>query len=132
MDVGSTVAVIARLVLAAALSFAAVAKLRAREVAREQTVVLVGDALGPAVASALPFVELAIAVMLLIWWSAVPGVVAALLLVAFTAVVVRAEVRHLPCPCFGRASATVESGPAAVLRNAVLLVCAVFATGAPR
>jgi hypothetical protein len=99
---------------------------------RRATVALLGERFGRPVARALPFVELTVAVLLLVWWSAVPGVIAAVLLLAFTAVVVRAELRHLPCPCFGAAPDARPAGPAAVVRNAALLACAVLATGAPR
>jgi hypothetical protein len=117
----------ARVVLAVALAFAAVQKLRHRARTRAQTVALLGPRAGPAVAVVLPFVELVIAVALLVWDSAVPGILGALLLAGFTVVVIRAELRHLPCPCFGSAGER-PAGPAQILRNAVLLGCAVLAT----
>jgi len=123
----TAVAVAARVVLAVALGFAAVQKLRHRATARAQTVALLGARAGPAVALVLPFVELALAILLVLWPSPVPGIVAALLLLGFTAVVVRAELRRLPCPCFGSVSDR-PAGPLEVLRNGVLLACAVLAT----
>jgi hypothetical protein len=124
------IAAAARIILAAVLVFAAVSKLRAREETRRRTVALMGPR-GEIVAAILPWVEIAIAVALLVWWSAIPGVVAALLLLAFTAVVVNAQLRHLPCPCFGGASER-EAGPRQVVRNGVLIALAILATGSPR
>ncbi len=121
----------ARLVLAGALLVAAVAKLRAPGVTRRQTVALVGHAAGAGVAIVLPFVELVVAVILVAWWSAAPGVIAAALFGAFTVIVVRAQLRGVPCPCFGSASADVEPGPWALVRNALLLAYAVLATASP-
>jgi hypothetical protein len=120
----------ARLVLAAVLAIAAMAKLRARTTNREQTIALVGAAAGPAIASVLPFVELAIAIALIAWWSAVPGIAALVLLLGFSAVVVRAQVRRLPCPCFG-GSGRGAAGPMSLVRNALLAAYAVLATASP-
>jgi hypothetical protein len=117
-------------VLAAVLAYAAVGKLRRRAETREQFVALLGARVGPAVALVLPYVELAVAVALVVWWTAVPGIVAAALLLAFTAVLVRAQVRKLPCACFG-ASSGAPVGGGAVLRNAVLIVLAILATAIP-
>jgi methylamine utilization protein MauE len=81
-----------------------------------------------AVAYALPVIELATAVALLAAWSSAwPAWLAVGLLGLFTVLVVRAAVRHTPCPCFG-ASGTTPAGPRAVLRNGVLLALAVLAT----
>ena len=121
----------ARIVLAAVLAIAATAKLRSRTISREQTVALVGEGAGSAIATALPFVELAIAVALLLWWTAVPAVVALVLLLAFSAVVVRAQLRRLPCPCFGGAGRGEAAGPMSLVRNAVLAAYAVLATASP-
>jgi hypothetical protein len=121
----------ARLVVAGVLVFAAVAKVRAPSVTRAQTVALVGDALGPGLAVAVPVVEIAIAVMLIAWWSAVPALLAACLLGAFTIVVVRAQLRGLPCPCFGAPSSDATAGPPAILRNALLVAYAVLGTASP-
>jgi hypothetical protein len=124
------IAAAARIILAAVLVLSAVSKLRAREATRRRTVALLGPR-GAVVAAVLPWVELVIAVALLVWWSAIPGIVAAVVLLAFTVVVVRAQLRHLPCPCFGGASDRA-AGPGQVLRNAVLIALAILATGSPR
>ena len=125
------VSLAARVVLAVALVLAAVAKLRAPEQVRMQTTELLGARYGDVVARGLPFVELAIAVSLVAWWTAVPGIAAAVLLVLFTLVLVRAQARRLPCPCFGAASRADAVGPLAILRNGVLLAYAVRATASP-
>ncbi len=127
----ASVSLAARLVLAAMLALAAFAKLRSRATSREQTIALVGGATGPAVAAALPFVELAIAIALVVWWSAIPGVVALVLLLAFSAVVVRAQLRRLPCPCFGNAGRGGAAGPMSLVRNALFAAYAVLATASP-
>jgi hypothetical protein len=119
------------LVLATVLALAAIAKLRSRTTSREETIALVGAGAGPAVASALPFFELAIAIALLVWWSAVPGFVALALLLAFSVVVVRAQLRRLPCPCFGGAGRGRAAGPMSLARNALLAAYAVLATASP-
>jgi hypothetical protein len=121
----------ARLVLAGVLLVAAIAKMRAPEVTRRQAVALVGHAVGAGVALALPFGELAVAVLLVGWWSAVPGVIAAVLFGAFTVIVVRAQLRGVPCPCFGSGSADAAPGPWALVRNALFLAYSVLATASP-
>lgn len=83
-----------------------------------------------AVAYGLPVVELAVAVGLVAAWSSAwPAWVAVGLLALFTVFVVRAAVRHTPCPCFG-ASDNTPAGPLTVLRNGALLALAVLATAA--
>jgi hypothetical protein len=121
----------ARLVLAGVLLLAAIAKLRAPDVARRQTIALVGRAFGPAVAVALPVLEVTVASLLVVWWSPEPGVIAAVLFGAFTVIVVRAQVRGLPCPCFGAGTADTETRPSALVRNGLLLAYAVLATASP-
>jgi hypothetical protein len=118
-------------VLAVVLAFAAVAKLRARATTRRQMVALLGGRAGPVVAQVLPWVELLVALLLVVWWSAVPGVLAAVLLLVFTGVVVRANTRHLPCACFGGAAGDAPPGSGAIIRNAVLIALAVLATASP-
>jgi hypothetical protein len=127
----AAVALAARVVLALALVVAAIAKLRAPDRTRAQTIDLIGARDGAAVARVLPFVELGIAVALIAWWTAVPGIAAAVLLVLFTLVLVRAQTRRLPCPCFGAASRPDAVGPVAILRNGILLAYAVLATASP-
>ncbi len=124
----ASVSLAARIVLAAVLALAAVAKLRSRSASREQTIALVGARAGPVVAAALPLVELATAVALLAWMSPVPGVVALVLLLGFSAVVVRAQLRRLPCPCFGGAGRGKAAGPMSLVRNTLLAAYAVLAT----
>jgi hypothetical protein len=128
--VDGAIALAARVLLALVLVVAATAKLRARGPAREATVALIGARVGGPVATALPFVELALAIALVVWWSPVPGVVAVVLLLGFTAVLVRAALRRLPCPCFGGAARRAAGG-LGVLRNAVLVAVAVLATATP-
>jgi hypothetical protein len=117
--------------LAGVLVIAAVAKVRAPSVTRRQTVALVGDAFGPGLAVAIPVVEFTLAVMLVAWWRAVPAVLAACVFGAFTIVVVRAQLRGLPCPCFGAASGDAAAGPPAIVRNGLLVAYAVLATASP-
>jgi hypothetical protein len=131
VDDGAALALAARVVLAAVLAGAAVAKLRARGPARRSIVGLVGRRAGPAVAAALPWTELAVAAALVVWWGWLPGAVAAVLLGAFTAIVVRAQLQRVPCACFGSAPGDRPPGAAAVVRNAVLLALAVVATASP-
>ena len=83
------------------------------------------------VAAILPGIELAVAVILLVWWSPIPGVLAAVLLLLFTAVIVRANLRHLPCACFGGNASNTPPGASAIVRNAVLIALAVLATASP-
>ena len=128
---GAAIALAARVVLAVVLIAAAAAKLRHPMTTRAQTVALVGARSGPAVAAALPPVEIVIAISLVAWKSAVPGLVAAALLLAFTGVLLRAHARRLPCPCFGSAGSNTPVGPAAIIRNAVLVAYAVLTTGSP-
>jgi hypothetical protein len=127
----AALALVARVVLAAVFVVSAVSKLRAPAITREQVRALVGARHSPAVARALPFVELALAVALLVWWSVVPGLVAFVLFAGFTAVLVRAQARRLPCPCFGGAVHAKPVGPGAIVRNGLLAALAVLATGSP-
>jgi len=113
-------------VLAAVLLLAAAAKLADRAGVRHQVTTLLGAAVGRPVARALPVAEVTIAVALVTWWSAVPAVVAGSVLVVFTAVLVVAELRRLPCACFGATSSRGPVGPLAVVRNAVLVALAVL------
>ena len=62
------------------------------------------ERVAPIVTPLVPAAELVVAVALVAWWSAVPGVVALVLLAAFTVVLVRAEARRVPCLCFGSAT----------------------------
>src|SRR5882757_7840575 len=95
----AAVASAARFVLAIVLIVAAVSKLRAPDETRRELVALLGSSLGGPLTTLLPVVELALAVLLLAWNSAVPGLLAIVLLLAFSAVLVRAQVKQLPCAC---------------------------------
>lgn len=123
----SAIALAARVVLACVLVVAATTKLRAPARTRAQMVALLGHGW---LATAVPILEIAIAVALVVWWSAVPGVTAVIVLLAFSGVLVRAQTRRLPCPCFGGAAARAVGG-AAILRNAWLVVLGVLATASP-
>jgi hypothetical protein len=92
---------------------------------------LVGDRAAPGVATLLPVAELAVAVLLVAWWGPAPGVIALVLFVAFSGVLVRAQLLHVPCLCFGTASLQPPAGPAAIVRNGVFMALAVLAVGSP-
>jgi hypothetical protein len=132
----ASLALAARIVLAIVLATSAIAKLRMRaepttRLARLQMGRLVGQAFAPVIESVLPVAEIGVAIALVAWWSAAPGVVALLLLVAFTVVLVRAQVQHVPCVCFGTASLEAPVGPWAIVRNGLLAGLAVLAIGDP-
>ena len=127
----AALALVARIVLAVVLLSSAVSKWRSPETTREQVVALVGSRRGPAIARELPIAELCVALALVFWWSIVPGIAAFVLFVAFTIVLVRAQQRHLPCPCFGGAVHGDAVGSSAIVRNGVLAALAVLATGSP-
>jgi hypothetical protein len=125
----SALAFAARLVLAVAFVVAAVAKLRDGADVEVQMRELVGTRAAPVAARAVPAVELVLAAALLLARSSpVPAILALVVLLAFTAVLVRAQARRVPCPCFGGAPSSRPVGPPAVLRNGVLLALAVLAT----
>ena len=124
-------ALAARIVLALVLTSSAVAKLRARAAVRAQVAMLVSERAAPVIAPLLPAAELAVAVALVAWWSAAPGVVALVLLALFTIVLVRAEARRVPCLCFGASKLDTPVGAAGVIRNGILAALAVFAIASP-
>ncbi|MGW4369914.1 MauE/DoxX family redox-associated membrane protein [Nocardia takedensis] len=83
----------------------------------------------PAVAVALPILEAAVAVGLLIPWAAlVAAALAVAVLAVFTAAILRLLARgeRPACSCFG-ASSAVPIGPVTVVRNVALLASAVLA-----
>jgi hypothetical protein len=121
----------ARIVLALVLASSAFAKLRSRTVVREQVATLVSERAAPVVAPLLPAAELLVGVALVAWWSAVPGIVAVVLLVLFTVVLVRAEARRVPCLCFGASKLDTPVGPAGIIRNGILAALAVIAIASP-
>jgi Methylamine utilisation protein MauE len=127
----ASLALAARIVLAVVLAVSAAAKLRSRAAVQEHMDDMVGARLAPLVGPALPVAELVVAVALVAWWSPVPGVVALVLLAAFTVVLVRAQARHVPCMCFGATQRDATVGAAAVVRNGVLAALAVLAIGDP-
>jgi hypothetical protein len=130
VSAGGAIALAARIVLALVLVVAAVSKLRARRTSCAVTSAVLGDRWGPVVTAALPWVEFGVAFMLVAWWGPIPGIVAAILVLGFTAVLVRANARHVPCACFGGA-ADAPPGGGAILRNGALLALAIVATGTP-
>jgi hypothetical protein len=122
-------ALAARIVLAAAFASASVSKLRDQRRVEPQMRELVGTRFAPVASRLVPAVELVLACGLVVArGSPLPGIAALVVLVAFTVVLVRAQVRHVPCPCFGGAPSSEPVGPAAVVRNGVLLALAVLAT----
>jgi hypothetical protein len=124
-------ALAARIVVAIVLATSAFAKLRSRAEVRDQIATLVSERAAPLLAPLLPAAELLVAVGLVGWWSAVPGVIAVVLLALFTVVLVRASARHVPCLCFGAAKLDPPAGPAGVIRNGILAALAVIAIGSP-
>ena len=132
MDLGATIALIARVVLAAAFGLSAVTKLADRP-ALAQGLADFGVPRSELVARALPLLEGALAVLLLAapghpW----PAFVAIAVLALFTGAVIAnlAGPRPAPCPCFGAPGpgARPVSG-ATVARNGYLVALAVLATG---
>ncbi len=130
--VDASVALAARVVLAAVLLVSAVAKLRTRDATRKQVAAVIGEdrRLAPLV-SVLPGVEIAVAIALLAAWSPVPGLIALILFALFTGFLLRAQARRVPCACFGAGAAEAPVGPASIVRNGVLAAFAVLAMGDP-
>jgi hypothetical protein len=129
---GPALALGCRIVLAAVLAVAAVAKIADRRALPGQL-----RAMGLArpwdarLAVGLPVAELVVAVALIAAaHSELPALAAVVLLVAFTVFLVATIRRAVPCPCFGAVRAGKEhSGPAAIVRNGFLIALAVVATG---
>jgi uncharacterized membrane protein YphA (DoxX/SURF4 family) len=120
----------ARIVLASAFLLAASGKVRDRARVTGQMEDFVGTRAAPIASVVVPCVEIALAVALVVApGSALPGWLAAGVLLVFTAVLVWAQARHVPCPCFGSGASARPVGPAAIVRNGVLLALAVLATG---
>ena len=128
--IGAEVVAACRLVVAGALAVAAAGKFADRRSTVERTVALLGG-VGRPVAALLPIVEVGLAVALLAWWAPWPGIAAAALLAAFTAVLGHAYRRRLPCPCFGGAAIGRPPGTREFVRNGLLVVAALFAIGSP-
>ena len=127
---GADIAAACRLVVAGALAVAAAGKFADRDRATRRTIAVLGPA-GRRVATILPAFELFVAVLLLAWWTPVPGLVAVVMFGAFTVVLVRAARRGLPCPCFGGTGAEQPPGAREFTRNAVLAGSALLACGSP-
>jgi Methylamine utilisation protein MauE len=127
----AALALAARIVLAIVLFVSATAKFRTRDELRRQVGTLVSERAAPVIAALLPLAELAVGWSLVAFWNAVPGAVAVVLLAAFTVVLVRAQARHIPCLCFGVATSQAPAGPAAIVRNGVLMALAVLSIGSP-
>lgn len=132
----TSLALAARVVLAAVLAVSATTKLRSSvtfssEALRPQMGRLVGERYAPMIGPVLPPAELVVAVALVAWWSPVPGIVALVLISAFTVVLVRAQARHVPCMCFGVSSLDAPVGSASIVRNGLLAALAVLAIGDP-
>lgn len=124
-----TIELTARVLLAAVFTVAGLAKLSDRD-----NVVAASEALGlpqrfsPFAARALPVMELALAVALLVTTTArLALLVAAVLLTIFTAAMLRTLHHGLAvvCRCFGGASDR-PIGPSSVLRNVLLLAVAIL------
>lgn len=128
----ASIALAARIVVAAAFAVAAIQKLRVHS---RLTTQLAGFGVPASfvapTAVVLPVAELATAAALVVFaGSSVPAFVAVGLLALFTGAVVAnlAQGRHPPCPCFGASSAAPLSART-VVRNGWLLALAVLATG---
>lgn len=128
----ATVALAARVVVAAAFLVAAIQKLRVHaRLATELAGFGVPRALVAPAATALPVTELLTAAALVVFArSAAPAFVAIGLLALFTGVVFAnlAQGRRPPCPCFGTSSPAPVSART-IVRNGWLLALAVLATG---
>jgi hypothetical protein len=130
---GPALALACRIVLAGVLAVAALAKVADRR-ALPARLRAMGVAPGTSVraAVALPVVELALALTLVVVrGSALPAIAAVALLAGFTVFLAVTVRRAVPCPCFGTVrTARAASGPTAIARNGILLAIAVIATGA--
>jgi uncharacterized membrane protein YphA (DoxX/SURF4 family) len=126
----ASLALAARLVVAAAFLVSGVQKLRAGRALRPQLAAFgVPPAAAPAAAIVLPLLELAIGLALLVFVrSAVPAWIALGVLAVFTGAVAAnlARGRHVPCPCFGSTASEVSG--ATLVRNAWLVGLAVVGT----
>lgn len=126
----ASLALAARLVVAAAFLFAGVQKLRTGRALRPQVAAFgVPAAAAPAVAVVLPLLELATGVALLLFVrSPVPVWIALAVLAVFTGAVAAnlARGRHVPCPCFGSTAGDVSGGT--LVRNGWLVALAVLGT----
>ena len=132
MDVGATIALVARVALAAAFALSAATKL-ARPAAFAEGLADFGVPASGAVARLLPLVEGGLAVLLvLVRAEPWPAFLAIAVLALFTGAVVAnlASGRVTPCPCFGAPGPGARPVSAAtVARNGYLIGLAVLGTG---
>jgi hypothetical protein len=123
----ATVALVARVNLAAAFALSAGAKLA--DLPATGAALAAFGAPAPVVAArALPALEAAVAVALLAFPDhPAPGLAAMATVAAFTAMVARrlAQGRAVPCPCFGARDGRPVSGATLVRNLALLLLAAV-------
>jgi len=135
VDLGATIALVARITLAAAFALSAATKLAGRRAdARALQEFGVPAPAAGVLSFGLPPVEAAVAVLLVtVRGAAWPAFLAVALLALFTAAVVAnlAGGRPAPCPCFGPPAAGARPVSAAtVARNGYLVALAVLGTGA--
>jgi hypothetical protein len=134
VDAGATVALVARIGLAAAFTLSAAAKLAGRRAdARALEDFGVPPAAAKVLSWALPPVEGGLAVLLVaVRGTPWPAFLAVAVLALFTAAVVANLVsgQPAPCPCFGPPAAGARPVSAAtVARNGYLVALAVLGTG---
>jgi uncharacterized membrane protein YphA (DoxX/SURF4 family) len=132
VDLGATVALVARITLAATFGLSAATKLGDRP-GFAQALRNFGLPRGDALAWALPLVEGGLALALvLVPGEAWPAFAAIVVLALFTGAVVANLIgdRPAPCPCFGPPTAGARPVSAAtVARNGYLVALAVLGTG---
>jgi hypothetical protein len=130
---GPALALACRVVLAAILAFAAVAKIADGRAlpGRLRAMGVMPRWFSVWIAFVLPVVELAVAATLVFApGSAFPGIVALALLVAFSAFLLGTVRRRVPCACFGSVRpGRVDSTPDAIMRNGLLAALSVLAIG---
>lgn len=132
MELGATLAVVARITLAAAFGFSAVTKLL-NQARFTRALAEFGVPRSEFLAPGLPAVEVALAVLLVtVRDGAWPAFAAIAVLALFTGAVIANLVSGAPkpCPCFGPPAADAPPVSAAtVARNGYLLGLGVIATG---
>ena len=132
MDLGATVALVARITLAATFGLSAVTKLADRR-GFARALRDFGLPAGDALSWLLPVIEGGLAlVLVLVRGAAWPAFLAVAVLAVFTGAVVANLVggRAAPCPCFGPPAAGSRPVSAATLaRNGYLVALAVLGTG---
>ena len=133
MDLGATVALVARITLAATFGLSAATKLADRH-GFARALRAFGLPAGDALAWLLPVIEGGLAlVLVLVRGAPWPAFLAVAVLALFTGAVVANLVggRAAPCPCFGPPAAGARPVSAAtVARNGYLVALAVLGSGA--